>query len=200
MEALLVSLIKLFVATDAVGTLPVYIGLTEGMSEEEKRRTVKLSVITSFLIVLGFSVVGSWLLRVLGVSVCDFEIAGGLLLLILSVDILMRNEQAKAEAASSERIGVVPLGTPLIAGPCVLTLVLLLADSVGVVCTLVAALVNVVLAGLIFANAGVVTRLIGSRASKAFAKVSSLLLAGLAVTLMRQGIIAAIEHAQKSAS
>ena len=80
------------------------------------------------------------------------------------------------------------------------SLVLLLADSVGVVCTLIAVLVNVVLAGVIFAKAGLVTRLIGTRASKAIAKVSSLLLAGLAVTMMRQGILSAIEHAQKSAS
>lgn len=195
MEVLLLCFIKLFVATDALGTLPIYISLTEGMEEREKRRAVKLSVITSFLIVLGFIVIGKWVLGVLEVSVADFRIAGGLLLLILSIDILMHDEERKARAAG-DMVGVVPLGTPLIAGPCLLTMVLVLATSAGMGPTLIAAGVNILLAALIFANAGLVARLLGPTASKAFAKVSSLLLAGIAVTMMRRGIIGAIEQAR----
>ncbi|MEW6355303.1 MAG: MarC family protein [Planctomycetota bacterium] len=195
MNTLLLTFIKLFVATDALGTLPFYIALSEGMDREEKRRAIGLSLFTSLAIVVGFIMVGHWLLDVLEVSVGDFRVAGGLLLLILSVDIMKHDEATKAKT-SDHMIGVVPLGTPLIAGPCVLTMVLVLTRSVGPIVTLTAAVVNILVACLIFTYAGWFTKILGATASKAFSKVSALLLAGLAITMMRQGVLSAIEQAR----
>lgn len=195
METLFLSFVKLFVATDALGTLPIYISLTEGMDKRQKVRAIRLSIITSLAVVVGFVVIGKWLLDVLGVSVYDFRIAGGLLLLVLSIDVMMHDEEAKTRGVG-DMVGVVPLGTPLIAGPCVLTMVMVLAGSVGRGLTLVAAVANILIAGVVFMNADIVTRIVGQTGSRAFSKVSSLLLAGIAVTMMRRGIVEAIEQAR----
>jgi multiple antibiotic resistance protein len=184
--ALLSTFLALFVAVDIVGVLPVYLGLVAELEAEARRRIATEATLTAAGIGVGFLVLGDAILHVLGVTVDDFQIAGGLLLLVLAIYDLLHPEVPLRQLGV--RLGVVPLGTPLLVGPAVLTTVLTLARSYGYGLTLLAFAVNLALVWLALRWASLVVRLIGEAGARAVAKVFGLLLAAIGVTLIRRGL------------
>ncbi|HUI67467.1 MAG TPA: MarC family protein [Nitrospirota bacterium] len=182
----LLSFIPLMVALDAPGTLPLYVGMTEGMEKQERKRIVRQSIVTAFLVAVGFILVGRAIFRALGILVEDFMIAGGVVLLIIAIADVVRAGERKLER--SPEFGVVPLGTPLIAGPGTLTTALVLVGTSGYLPVILALVVNLLIAWIIFAQADRIIRFIGLSGSRAFAKVASLILAAFAVKMIRSGI------------
>lgn len=142
-RAFLLTFIPLFVAVDIVGVLPVYLGVTALLDEAERRRVVFEATLTAAGVGLGFLLVGDAVLHLLGVTVGDFQVAGGLLLLVLSVHDLLHPELPLRQPGA--RLGVVPLGTPMIVGPAVLTTLLALARTHGYPVTLLSFALNMVL-------------------------------------------------------
>ncbi len=183
----LLSVIPILVAVDAPGALPLFVGMTEEMADADRQRTVRQSILTAFLVTIGFVVLGQAVFAALGIRVEDFMIAGGVLLLVIAItDILTAGERRKTPGAT---FGVVPLGTPLIAGPATLTTTLVLVGQYGYLPVVVSLIVNILFAWLVFAQAGRIIRLIGINGSRALAKVASLLLAAIAVKLIRSGVM-----------
>jgi multiple antibiotic resistance protein len=170
-----------------VGVLPLFLSLTEGMDKIRVRIIIIQSVITASIVALVFLVFGSVLLRYLGITVPDFMIAGGFLLLAISLSDLLSGEKNQYKA-DPDSLGAVPLGVPLITGPAVLTTCILLAEIHGRSVTSIAAAVNITLAGFIFMFAHPITRVIGRTGTKTVSKVANLLLAAIAVMLIRKGI------------
>jgi multiple antibiotic resistance protein len=121
----------------------------------------------------------------------DFMIAGGLLLLAISLSDLLTGEKRQRQA-DSESLGAVPIGVPLITGPAVLTTSVLLAGMHGRALTATAVVANIALAGLVFVFSGPITRALGRTGTKTISKVASLLLAAIAVMLIRRGITGAL--------
>jgi len=180
--------VPLFVAVDAVGVLPVFLSLTEGIERPGVRRVIWQSLITGSLVAIVFVVIGKAVFRLLGISPSDFMIAGGILLFAISLrDILVINKHQ--DPVDTDSLGAVPIGIPLIVGPAVLTTILLLVDQYGIKPTLTAAIVNILLAGLIFRFAGSIGGLLGRAGTKAVSKLASLLLAAIAVMMVRKGIM-----------
>jgi multiple antibiotic resistance protein len=186
LQSFLMSLIPIMVALDAPGTLPLYVGMTEGLKKHERRKTVRQSILTAFLVTVGFVLLGRAIFKALGILVEDFMIAGGLVLLIIAVNDVLRAGEKKMPR--SAEFGVVPLGTPLIAGPAMLTTTLVLVGNLGYVPVIVALVVNLALAWIIFSQSERIIRLIGISGSRAFAKVVALILAAFAVKMMRTGM------------
>ena len=183
----LLSVIPILVALDAPGTLPLFMGMTEGLTDKERRKTVSQSILTAFLVTIGFVLLGRAVFSALGIRVEDFMIAGGVILLVIAIaDIVKAGEK---RAPPGPTFGVVPLGTPLIAGPATLTTTLVLVGQYGYLPVVVSLTVNILLAWLIFAQAERIIGLIGINGSRALAKVASLLLAAIAVKMIRSGII-----------
>jgi len=185
-QPFLISLIPIMVALDAPGTLPIYVAMTEGLQEDERKRIVKHSIVTAFLITIGFTFLGRMVFRALAITVEDFMIAGGIVLLIIAVLEIVRSGEKKYPI--SPTFGVVPLGTPLIAGPATLTTTLVLVGNYGYIPVIGSLIVNILFAWLIFAQAERIIRLIGINGSRAFAKVAALLLAAIAVKMIRTGM------------
>src|SRR6266481_7069775 len=151
LEKFLLAFIPLFVAIDPIGLVAIFLGL--GGHVDAKRRQVEgtLGLITSLAVSIGFIFLGKVIFRALGITVSDFQIAGGLILLGIAVrELLDLGERGKY---AGEAFGVVPLGMPLIAGPALLTALLLLVDSVGLVFTLASLLVNLAMVALALCNA-----------------------------------------------
>ncbi len=183
----LLSVIPILVAVDAPGALPLFVGMTEEMTDSDRQRTVRQSILTAFLVTIGFVVLGRAVFAALGIRVEDFMIAGGVVLLVIAItDVVTAGEKRLSPGPA---FGVVPLGTPLIAGPATLTTTLALVGQHGYLPVVVSLVVNILLAWLIFAQAGRIIRLIGINGSRALAKVASLLLAAIAVKMIRSGII-----------
>lgn len=182
------AFVSLFVAVDVVGVLPVYLGLAGGMDEPERRRVVTEATLTAAAVGAGFLVAGDAALQVLGVGVPDFQVAGGLLLLVLSIYDLLHPVTPLRQVGA--RIGVVPLGIPMIVGPAVLTTLLVLARTEGYAVTLAAFGANLALVWAALRWAAGIERVLGEAGARAVAKVASLLLAALGVTMIRRGLAA----------
>lgn len=183
--------VPLFVAVDAVGILPMFMSLTDGLDSKRLRTVIIQSVLTASTVAVLFIFGGPVLLRFLGITVPDFMLAGGLLLLAISFNDLLTGEKRIREADISS-LGAVPIGIPLITGPAVLTTCILLANTHGKAVTTAAVVINIALAGLVFGFAGPITNKIGRTGSKTVSKVASMLLAAIAVMLMRKGLFAMI--------
>ena len=193
MEAFLLCFVPLFVAVDAIGVLPLYISLTETSDNDRRQRVLVQSLLTAGAVAIGFLIIGPALLRFLGITISDFMIAGGLLLLAISLTNLITGERRHGPSDAAT-LGAVPLGVPLITGPAVLTTSLLLADQYGQLLTSLSLSTNMALAGMLLALARPLTRGLGVAGIKTLSKIASMLLATIAVMLIRKGVLQIVLH------
>lgn len=194
MKIFLLCFVPLFVAVDIPGVLPIYISLTEGLSAEQQRRVLIQSLLTASAVALIFLIVGPTVLAYLNITVSDFMVAGGLLLFAISLSDLLTGEK-RQRLVDPETLGAVPLGVPIITGPAVLTTSVLLANVHGMSLTTLALLANMSIVGVIFWFAKPITRFLGNAGTMILSKIASLLLATIAVMLVRKGIIDIITQA-----
>jgi multiple antibiotic resistance protein len=187
----LLAFIPIFVAVDALGVLPLFISMTEGLSSRDRVRVIVRSMGTAMILAIAFIFLGEALFRFLGITVGDFMIAGGAILFCIGIITIIRPDGKDQPAAGD--LGVVPLGTPLIVGPAVLTTSLMIVNEYGIVPTVVSVLLNILIAGAVFVLSGVIRRIIGNAGSKALSKVTSLFLAAIAVMMVRKGILLFVE-------
>ncbi|MBN2354112.1 MAG: MarC family protein [Spirochaetales bacterium] len=185
-ETFFLAFIPIFVAIDAVGVLPLFLSFTEGYTRKERVRIILQSIITALIIAVAFLFLGDLIFRFLGISVGDFMVAGGAVLFCIAIIEIVNPR--KRQRMPGKDFGAVPLGTPLIAGPAVLTTSLILATQHGVIVTLVSLAVNIAITGGIFFLSDFLIRIIGDTGAKAMSKVTSLLLAAIAVMMVRKGI------------
>jgi multiple antibiotic resistance protein len=196
MKDFFLCFVPLFVAFDALGILPLFISFTIDFSLLQKRRVLIQSLITASAVAFIFLASGPAVLLALGISVPDFMVAGGLLLLVLSVSDLLSGEK-KQPLVDPETMGAVPLGVPIITGPAVLTTSVLLANAYGMTQTALALLANLGVTGVIFWFSRPITKILGHTGTMILSKIASLLLAAIGVMLIRKGVIEIIDSALK---
>jgi len=182
----IMTFIPLFVAFDAIGVLPIYVGLTEEMEASVRKKVLRESIITATVLTALFLLVGKGIFIILGITISDFQIAGGLILLIIAVTDIIFAEQRSRKPHPS--VGTVPIGTPLIAGPAALTTLIMLSDIFGIPMTMFSLLVNLVIVWVVFSSAERIISFLGEGGARATSKVVSLFLAAIAVMIIRKGI------------
>ncbi len=187
----ILAFIPIFVAIDVIGGIPLFLGLTQRLTLEERNKIIKQSVLTAFSIAIGFLVVGKALFSVLGIEVYDFQVAGGLILLVFAIrDLLFPPEAVTLHGSSILQLGVVPLGTPLLVGPAVLSTIMLCVDSYGYIPTITSISLNMVIVWVSLRQSININGFIGEGGCLAIAKVASILLGAIGVMLIRKGILA----------
>jgi multiple antibiotic resistance protein len=192
LQPYIASFISLFVAIDAIGILPIFISLTQSLEKQPKQQIIWQSLVTATFVSVTFMMVGKGIFVLLGITVADFQIGGGLVLLILSViDIV---QAGKERRRPSPTMGVVPIGVPLVVGPAVLTTLIIQLDSNGLIPTTVSLLLNLGFVALVFFQAELLTRWLGEGGAKAISKIVSLLLAAIAVMMIRKGVVELIRQ------
>lgn len=187
MKSFWLSFVPLFVAVDAIGVLPLFMNLTEGIEERKIRSIILQSMVTALIVALAFLAVGTAILMLLGISVADFMIAGGTLLFVISIRDILSVEK-KPYTLDLESMGAVPIGVPLITGPAVLTTSLLLLNEHTLFITSLAIITNILIAGGVFSIAPLINRIIGKTGSKTISKITSLLLMAIGVMIVRRGV------------
>src|SRR5438034_9535739 len=135
-----VAFIPIFVAIDAVGLVAMFMGLAGDAPREHRQQQGFIAIFTALCISVGFIFLGKIIFTALGITVADFQVAGCLILLGLAGRELLNVAPANREA--TDDFGVVPLGMPLIAGPALLTALLILVDAIGLVFTIQAILID----------------------------------------------------------
>jgi multiple antibiotic resistance protein len=185
LEKSLLAFIPIFVAIDPIGLIAIFMGLAPNATREVRQRQGLLGILTGFAVSIGFIFLGRFIFKAVGISVADFQVAGGLILLGLAGRELIGGEERAR--SGSEEFGVVPLGMPLIAGPALLTALLILIDTVGLAFTIGSLVVNLVLVQIGFRYARRVEALMGRQGLNGVSKLIALLLAAIAVSLIRRG-------------
>jgi multiple antibiotic resistance protein len=188
----ILAFIPLFVAVDAIANIPIFLSLVENCSKRQKIKITTDAVKTATAVAVIFMCIGKWVFSLLGVTVSDFQIAGGLLLFVLSVRLLFPGAQKDGLTHSHDRdLGVFPLGTPLITGPAVLTTTLMMVNSFGVMATLVSLILNMIIVWFTLVKAEFIMKVFGPSGTRAFSKIMYILLAAIAVMMVRHGLIGA---------
>ena len=190
----IVTFIPIFLAIDIIGTIPIFLGLTENFTEKQKNKVLSDSIVMATILAVVFGFLGKIILRGMGITIDDFRIAGGVMLFILSVYLMMPGK-SKAFVSGSlleEDIGIFPLATPLITGPAVLVTTMMLLDGFGPMATLTSLILNMVIAWLALKYSGVLINIFGNSGIKAFSKISYIFLAAIGVMIIRMGIIGVI--------
>jgi multiple antibiotic resistance protein len=184
-EKFLLAFIPVFVAIDPIGLIAIFMGLGTSSSAETRQRQAFLGIFTGLCVSIGFIFLGKIIFAALGITVADFQVGGGLILLVLAIRELVGI--GPQDRGGGDDFGVVPLGMPLIAGPALLAALLVLVDSVGLVFTLVSLLVNLALVAIALCNADRFTRWMGKQGLRGVSKLIALLLAAIAISLIRRG-------------
>lgn len=195
----------LLVTVDPIGTAPVFAGLTAGHAPAERRRVALRAVAIAGVVLVGFALGGELLLDALGIQLAAFRIAGGVLLLLLSIDMVMvrhsglrtTTESEEEESGQRADLSVFPLAIPLTAGPGAMTSVVLLMSAAAGDPARMAVVVGELLLVLglalaCFLGAGRVMRLLGITGVNVVTRVSGLLLAAMAIQFGIDGVLAVV--------
>jgi multiple antibiotic resistance protein len=186
-QQFVLTFVPLFIVIDALGVLPFLVSIEEGMARREKTKVINVAVITATTIGLVFLFFGQFILDVMNISPGSFAIAGGLILLILSIKYMTTGHMI--EMIKEEMVAVVPIGTPLTAGPATIATLLLLATQFPLWIVLVSFVLNMAITWVIFALGNQISRFLGQGGLRAFSSVFSLLLAAIAVSMIINGLV-----------
>ncbi len=181
------AFVPLFVAIDALALPPVIISLSEGLTIHERTKMVHIAILTALVVGLAFLFLGRLILTLMGISVGAFAIAGGAILMVQSIHNLSTGRLIDAE--KEEMVAVVPIGTPLLAGPATITTLLLLSAQFPLSLTLEAFSANVLVAWLICLGSYRILKVMGQGGVRAVSRVFSLLLASIAVSMILKGLV-----------
>ena len=184
---LLKATLMLFVVLDPISAVPFYVTIASRTSPEGRSRLLRLIVLSVFSLLILFAVIGDYLFMLLGVTINDFRIAAGLILLVYAIASLF--EIQIGEPKSSEDSVLVPLATPLLAGPGSVSVVIYLKYAYGPVTALLSTIICVLTIYPILKTGDHIIRLLGKHGILLLDKFMSLVIAGFAVSLIRTGLL-----------
>jgi multiple antibiotic resistance protein len=180
------TFIPLFIVIDAFGNLPFLISAGQEMDRPQQRRMVHYAVLTATAVGLVFLFFGQFILNVMSIEVPEFAIAGGIILLVLSIRYMSTGHMVVA--VKEEMVAVVPIGTPLTVGPATITTLLLLAGRFSLYMVLIAFILNMLITWIIFLLSQKIAGFLGQGGLTAISRVFSLLLAAIAVSMVIGGL------------
>lgn len=193
--------ITLFVIMDPPGTVPIFLGLTGAMTRQQRNRAARQAVLVAFGVVLAFAVFGQSLLSYMHISLPALQASGGLLLLLVAMELLTgKSEEPQPSGNSKVNVALVPLGTPLLAGPgAIVAVMVFVQQSDGTVADWAAIAVGIVLVHvclwLAMRFAGFIHRLLGDSGTTLVTRIAGLLLAAIAVQLVADAVTAFVKAA-----
>ena len=178
----------IFGVMDPLGNVPLFLSLTRTKERAVKRRIARKAVWRASLILFLFVFLGNAILSLFQVSIESFRITGGLIMILIGLQILLGIKLAPGEDEESEDISVVPLATPLIAGPGMITTSVILSKQYGYTATLICLAANLLLELVLFYRADFILKLLGKEGTMAFAKIMGLILMTIGVEFIRSTI------------
>lgn len=194
---LFAGIVTLFVILDPIGLVPFFVSMTRGMDQKLRRGVANRAVLTSMVLLLVFAYLGEVILGLLGITIYDFEIAGGALLLVFAIRDALSNEplgvtesEAVAQRSAAEHAAIIPIAVPLLAGPGSLTTSILLANgNYGYFIAGAAILVDSFLALVALRFSDRLDKVVGESGLMIIGKVLDILMTAIAVSYLVRGVI-----------
>ncbi len=181
------AVIVLFIIVDPFGDIPIFMSLMEKMTGVQKRRVFNTAVIIGSILLLLFAFTGQEIFALFGISIYAFEVAGGILLLIIAMRILISGSMHE-QNDSPESIGAVPIAMPLLVGPGAITTTIFNLHAYDVYVTVLSVLIVMVIVWVILRYVDSIYRFLGKTGSLVIARVVSLLIAAIAVQYILNGV------------
>ncbi len=185
-NSFVLTFIPLFIVINAFDKVPVIISLSEDMSLRERHKMILTATITAGMVGLAFLFFGQFILKAMGISIGSFAIAGGIILLVLSIRYMISGRMM--DVVKEEMVAIVPIGTPLTVGPATITTLLLLSTQFPIWVVLISLTINIGIAWVVFMASDPIIKFMGQGGLKAMSKVFCLLLAAIAVNMMIKGL------------
>ena len=196
------ALSSIFFLVDPFAALPTFLAVTAGQDDGKRRKTARKASLTAFVVLTTFAVAGSFIFKMFGITLPAFEIAGGVILLLIGLDMLeakrsptQESSSETAEAASKDDVGIVPLGIPMLAGPGAITSVMVLVGQVpGLMSWEMGAIVGSIaitaaICYVVLGGAARVARMMGETGIRILVRIMGLLLVALAVQYFVNGMV-----------
>jgi multiple antibiotic resistance protein len=182
------AFILLFAVVDAIGTVPIFIGLTEGVTGD-RRKIVRQAVLIATAILVLFALFGWLIFDIFGITIDDFRVAGGIILFIVAVDHL-KGEGDRSRGLEPSDVAAFPLATPLLAGPGAISTVIIISTTpYSPFLALVVIGCNAFLAYLVLSGSEWVRKVMGKNGTIALSRITALLIAALAVSFIATGVV-----------
>ncbi len=194
------ALSSIFFLVDPFAALPTFLVVTAGQDASKRRRTARKASLTAFVVLTAFAVAGTYIFRMFGITLPAFEIAGGVILLLIGLDMLQAKRSPTQEssgdtaaAASKEDVGIVPLGIPMLAGPGAIASVMVLVGQaqnrwqMGAIIAAIA--ITAAVCYGVLGSANRVATLLGETGIRSLVRIMGLLLVALAVQYFVNGMV-----------
>jgi len=176
----------LFVAMGALGNLPVFWDLTQKLPKKQIKKSINHAFIIASILLLVFLLFGTKILNFFGISFNSFKVAGGIILLIFGIKIVMGLKLIEKNAKQYD-VAAVPMATPLITGPAVITTIIILVNDFGFLLALLVAILNLVVAWVVLRQTELLFKIFGRQGSDVMARIMGLMLTALAIEFIKQG-------------
>jgi multiple antibiotic resistance protein len=186
-DDLLRATVSLFAVINPIGTIPLFASMTEKMPKVERDRVLKTTVITASALLMIFAVAGTQILSIFGITISSFMIAGGILLFVVSIELLTHGGWRFGGTVSDES-GVVPLAFPLLAGPGAITTVILSFQTSGLIVTILSIAIVMGITFVVFFLTGKIYSILGRRGSLIITRIFAVLIAAIAVQYVVDGL------------
>ena len=180
------TFVPLFIVIDAFGNLPFLLSVGQDLDRRQQRKVVNYAILTATVVGLVFLFLGQFILNVMGIAVEEFSIAGGIVLMVLSIRYMITGHMVMV--VKEEMVAVVPIGTPLTVGPATIAALLLLAGRFPLYMVLISFVLNMLITWIIFFLSQRIARFMGRGGLTAISRVFSLLLAAIAVSMIIGGL------------
>ncbi len=190
---LLSLFLPLFVAMDPLGVLPAFIQMTSELSHARRQKMVDLSILTAGAVGLLFIPLGPLVLSALGLKTGDFQVAGGLLVLVVALRDVVWDQKMMSVSENSESLGIVPFGIPLLVGPAVFATLILLRDRFSPLQIALCLALNLLISWGVFKRSSSLMQWMGLTGTKVVSKLAALLLSAYAVMMIRVGITSIVK-------
>ena len=191
------TFVTLWVILDPPGLLPVFIGLTATMTPKERKQAATRASLVALGVIAVFAIFGKFILKYLQISVQALQVSGGLLLLLVALQLLMgEHDQVDDVKPRNMNVAVVPLGTPLLAGPgAIVAMMVAVQGASGIDYVVVgAALVTAMAAVFVFLRfASAIHRFLREAGTILLIRIAGVLLAAIAVQMMADGVLGFIK-------
>jgi multiple antibiotic resistance protein len=193
--------ITLFVIMDPPGTVPIFLGLTSAMTHKQRTRAARTAIFVAAGVILAFAVFGQQLLNYMGISIPALQASGGVLLFLISMELLTGKMEDPEPGTKGVNVALVPLGTPLLAGPGAIVASMLFVqradgDASNLISIFIGFLCICVCLWGAMRFASVVHRILGESGTLLVTRIAGLLLAAIAVQLIADAVIAFVHAAQ----
>jgi multiple antibiotic resistance protein len=182
------AVITLFVVIDPIGIIPLFASYTEKMQTKDRKSVSQTATITAGVLLFVFAIAGTQIFAILGIDIFSFMIAGGILLLIVSIELLTHGAWRFGGDSRTDGSGVVPLAFPLLAGPGAITSVIISYQTSGIIVTILSIAIVIAITYLILLLVDPIYRFLGKRGSMVVTRVFAVIVAAFAVQYIVEGV------------